>query len=175
MPLIGLELNCGEEGGCFPAGLYLESRERKKVGGKMCMGPLDWLATRSLYPLFSSLWHMGGDGTVGLMVTWARTHSTVGLIYAAKKIQQKIHVIKPPILAWVVNVKSPSLTLLTVHLILKAELIYASMCWEIDAISMILKNHFNNHHHLHVWNVLSIQTFTVQDVSHALRRLRPWF
>lgn len=71
-------------------------------------------------------------------------------IHTAIKILQEIHVIKPAVLAWVVNVKYPSLMLLTVHLILKAELIYASMCWEIDAISMILKNHFNNNHHLHV-------------------------
>ena len=65
-----------------------------------------------------------------------------------------------------INVKYPSLTLLTVHLILKAELIYACVL-QIDAISMILKHPFSNNHHLHAWNVLWIRMLTGQDVIRA--------
>lgn len=52
-------------------------------------------------------------------------------IYTATEMLQKIHVIKAHVLVCVINVKYPSLTLLTVHLILKAELIYASVCWRL--------------------------------------------
>lgn len=50
-------------------------------------------------------------------------------IYTATEILQKMHAIKPHVLVCVINVKDPSLTLLTVHLILKAELIYVSVYW----------------------------------------------
>lgn len=39
---------------------------------------------------------------------------------------------------------------------------------EIDAISMILKSLFDNHHHLHGSNVLSVLMLVVQGVSDTL-------
>lgn len=70
---------------------------------------------------------MDGDETLNMMVMCARTLTTVSQFYTATKILQEIHAIKPHILVCVINVKYPSLMQLTVHLILKAELIYPSM------------------------------------------------
>ena len=96
-------------------------------------------------------------------------------IHTATKILQKIHAVKPHVPVCVINVKYPSLTLLTVHLIL-SRINLRKCVLETDAISMILKHPFNTHHHLHVWNVvLSVRMLTVQDVSHALWRPRPRF
>lgn len=82
--------------------------------------------TSGFYPHFLSL-HMDGDETLNMMVMCARTLSTASQFYTATKILQEIHAIKTHILVCVINVKYPSLMQLTVHLILKAELIYASI------------------------------------------------
>lgn len=73
----GTQLQGG--GGVFPSWVVLGVMREEKGRGKDVYGATRLTSnTLSLPPPpFFSLWHMGGDGTASLMVTWARTHSTV--------------------------------------------------------------------------------------------------
>lgn len=126
-----------------------------------------------LPPVFLSLQGWRWDPELDVHVC-KDTHHCAS-IHTATKILQKIHAVKPHVLVCVTNVKYPSWTLLTMRLILKAELMYASVYWRLDAIGMSLKHPFNHHRHLHVGNVSSVRVLTAQDASHALQRPRPRF
>lgn len=117
---------------CFAAWVCSESRGRKgRVRGEEVSGATG--LTRNTWPLPAVLLAVAQGWRQGCELDGHACKNTrhCASIYTATEIVQKIHVIKPHVLVCVINVKYPSLTLLTVHLILKAELIYASVCWRL--------------------------------------------
>lgn len=93
-------------GGVLPSWVSLGVTREEKVGGKDVYGitrlTSNTLPLPSPFPIFLTMaprwrWDCRLDGHLGKNTQHSKTIDT------AKKIQQKIHVIKPPILAWAVK------------------------------------------------------------------------